>query len=116
MSTEPIVIEQRVTPTEASLQLAIPLDIAYVAGHFPDAPIVPGVVQLKWAIDRARSLLAVAGDLRRIEALKFQQVMVPGAFVTLTLKWAPADRKLSFAYQSSAARFSSGRLLFRSEQ
>ena len=36
-----------------------------------------------------------------------------GALVTLTLKWVAADRKLYFSYTSAAARFSSGRLVFR---
>lgn len=115
MSTEPIVVEQTVTPTEAALLLSIPPDIECVAGHFPASPIVPGVVQLEWAIESARRLLAVVGDLTRMEALKFQHVMVPGMAVTLTLKWAAAERKLYFAYQSETARFSSGRLSFRSE-
>ncbi len=116
MSSEPVIVEQRVAPPEASLLLSIPADVECVAGHFPDSPIVPGVVQLEWAIDSARRFLAVAGELTRMEALKFQHVMVPGALVTLTLKWAAADRKLSFAFQSPAARFSSGRLVFRAGQ
>jgi hypothetical protein len=48
-----------------------------------------------------------------MEALKFQQVMLPGAVATLTLKWVAADGKLHFAYASGDARFSSGRLSFR---
>jgi 3-hydroxymyristoyl/3-hydroxydecanoyl-(acyl carrier protein) dehydratase len=113
MSTEPIVLEQRVTPPEAALLLSIPEDLEYVAGHFPRSPVVPGVVQLKWAIDSARRLLDVPGEVTRMEALKFQQVMLPGAVATLTLKWVAADGKLHFAYASGDARFSSGRLSFR---
>jgi 3-hydroxymyristoyl/3-hydroxydecanoyl-(acyl carrier protein) dehydratase len=113
MTTEPIVVSQRVTPPEAELMLEIPADLEYFRGHFAGTPIVPGVVQIKWAVDAARRVLAAGGELAGIEALKFQRVMVPGAVATLALKWLAADGKLYFSYTSAAARFSSGRLLFR---
>lgn len=113
MTTEPIVLEQRVTPTAAELVLSIPADLEYFAGHFPSSPVVPGVVQLKWAIESARRLLNVSGEVTRMEALKFQQVMLPGAVAILTLEWDADEGKLDFAYASGDARFSSGRLSFR---
>ncbi len=112
MSTEAVVLEQRVSPPEASLILSIPSDLEYFAGHFPGSPIVPGVVQLKWAVESARRIFGVAGEVTRMEALKFHHVMVPGAVATLTLKWNAADRKLDFTYAAGEARFSSGRLSF----
>jgi 3-hydroxymyristoyl/3-hydroxydecanoyl-(acyl carrier protein) dehydratase len=113
MTTEPIVLEEHVTPPEAVLLLSIPSDLEYLVGHFPSSPIVPGVVQLKWAIESARRLLGVPGEVMRMEALKFQLVMSPGAVATLTLKWVAAESKLHFVYASGKARFSSGRLSFR---
>ena len=113
MTTEPIVVGRQVTPPEAELTLEIPADLEYFRGHFDGAPVVPGVVQLKWAIDAARRYLGAGGELAGMEALKFQQVLVPGAVAKLTLKWTAADGKLYFSYASAAARFSSGRLKFR---
>ena len=113
MTTEPIVVSQRVTPPEAELTFEVPANLEYFTGHFAGAPIVPGVVQIKWAVEAAGRLLTAGGELAGIEALKFQRVMVPGAVATLVLKWLPAEGKLYFSYTSAAARFSSGRLLFR---
>ncbi len=113
MTTEPIVVEQRVAPPEAELRLLIPADLEYCRGHFTGAPVVPGVVQLKWAIEAARRHLQASGEVAGAEALKFQRALVPGVAATLTLKWLAADGKLYFSYHSDAARFSSGRLLFR---
>jgi 3-hydroxymyristoyl/3-hydroxydecanoyl-(acyl carrier protein) dehydratase len=113
MTTEPVVLDERVTPPDAEMRIAIPADLEYFTGHFAGAPVVPGVVQLKWAIDTARRLLGAGGELQGMEALKFQQVMQPGVVATLTLKWVAAERKLYFSYVSAAARFSSGRLKFR---
>jgi len=113
MTTEPIVVARRVMPPEAELELEIPADLAYLRGHFAGAPVVPGVVQLKWAIEAGRRHLAAGGALAGMEVLKFQRVLVPGCVVTLTLKWVAADAKLYFSFASSEERFSSGRLLFR---
>ena len=46
VTTEPIVVEQRVAPPEAELRLLFPTDLEYCRGHFTGAPVVPGVVQI----------------------------------------------------------------------
>ena len=113
MSTEPIVDEQRIDAPNAELRLTVPNDLVYFRGHFSGAPIVPGVVQIKWAIELASRCLGVGGAFAGMDALKFQQVMRPGSRVMLSLRWAAADSKLHFAYQSDGARYGSGRLRFR---
>ena len=113
MSTEPSVDAERVDAPNAELQLTIPHDLVYLRGHFPGAPIVPGVVQIKWAIELAGRYLGAGGTFAGMDALKFQQVMSPGISVTLSLRWAAPDGKLHFAYQSDGARYGSGRLRLR---
>jgi 3-hydroxymyristoyl/3-hydroxydecanoyl-(acyl carrier protein) dehydratase len=109
--TEPIVTSEQRTALSAEIAFVVPNDLDSFRGHFPSAPVVPGVVQIKWALDFARRVLSVAGEFRGMEALKFQNVMGPGDHVTLTLQWAPDRHKLRFAFQSGVARYSSGRLL-----
>ena len=114
MTTEPIMDGQRIDATNAEFRLTIPHDLDYFHGHFPAAPIVPGVVQIKWAVELAGRHLGAGGTFAGMVALKFQQVMRPGISVTLSLRWAASDGKLHFAYQSDGARYGSGRLRFRS--
>ena len=59
-------------------------------GHFPGAPVVPGVVQIKWAIALAQRYLAIGGGFAGMENVKFQRAMTPGSRVTLTLEYAAA--------------------------
>jgi 3-hydroxymyristoyl/3-hydroxydecanoyl-(acyl carrier protein) dehydratase len=113
MSTEPIVDAERIDAPNAELQLTIPYDLVYFRGHFSGAPIVPGVVQIKWAIELAGRYLGAGGTFVGMDALKFQQAMTPGIRVTLSLRWAAPDGKLHFAYQGDGARYGSGRLRFR---
>jgi 3-hydroxymyristoyl/3-hydroxydecanoyl-(acyl carrier protein) dehydratase len=87
----------------------------YFDGHFPGAPVVAGVVQIKWALELGERYVGTRGRCVGMEGLKFQQVMVPGLAVTLTLRWAATEGKLHFAFAAGGARFGSGRLVLVSE-
>jgi 3-hydroxymyristoyl/3-hydroxydecanoyl-(acyl carrier protein) dehydratase len=113
MITAPLIRAQRVNPPLAELTLEVPAELEYLKGHFRGAPIVAGVVQIKWAIELAKQHLEAGDELTGLDALKFQQLMRPGAVVTLELEWQATAGKLRFSYRSGAARFSSGRILFR---
>ena len=113
MTTEPIVETSRVDGSSAELTLVVPTDLTYFDGHFAGAPIVPGVVQIKWAIDLASRYLGATGRFAGFEALKFQRVLQPEQALVLTLRWAAADGKLHFSYTSGDQRFGSGRVLLR---
>lgn len=84
-------------------------------GHFPAAPILPGVVQLAWAVDAGREGFGLDTPVRRVEALKFQQVVRPGTRLCLALQWDAAKRKLQFRFESGAGVHGSGRLCYEPE-
>jgi acyl-CoA synthetase (AMP-forming)/AMP-acid ligase II len=84
-------------------------------GHFPDAAILPGVVQIAWVVETAREVLGLHAPVRRVEALKFQQVVRPGTRLRLTLQWDAVRRKLQFRYESGAGTHGSGRLCYPAE-
>lgn len=111
MTTEPIVAAARVEGPRAELDLVVPADLVYFDGHFPGTPVVAGVVQVKWALDLGARYVGAHGACVRLEALKFQQVMVPDLAVKLTLRWSALDRKLHFAFEAEGQRFGSGRLV-----
>jgi 3-hydroxymyristoyl/3-hydroxydecanoyl-(acyl carrier protein) dehydratase len=108
---DPIVVEHRVRGDSAEIELVVPDDLHFVRGHFPGAPIVPGVVQIKWAISLARRYLAIGDGFTAMENVKFQRVMTPRSRVTLTLEYAAAARKLRFSFAAAEARYSSGRVV-----
>ena len=110
---DPIITAEVIELPAASIDLLVPSDLAYFRGHFPDLPIVPGVVQVKWALLLAQKYLDAVGVFAGVEALKFHRVMVPGTRTTLRLELVPANGKLHFAFDSARGRYSSGRLLLR---
>jgi 3-hydroxyacyl-[acyl-carrier-protein] dehydratase len=111
--TDPIVVHERVDSHAVEIAIVVPHDLAFCVGHFPGMPIVPGVVQLKWALDLARGRLGVRGLFAGCENVKFQRVLTPGTRATLRIEHAEASGKLAFSIESAGARYSSGRLLLR---
>ncbi|WLH36121.1 AMP-binding protein [Pseudomonas sp. FP2196] len=112
----PEVLEQVESDGEWSLQLSVPPDLAYFSGHFPKAPVLPGVVQVEWALNLGRQLLNLNGAFVGMEVLKFQQLVRPGDEVQLHLRFDPERGKLYFAYRNDTATCSSGRILLGVEQ
>ncbi|MFJ2487579.1 AMP-binding protein [Pseudomonas sp. NPDC087639] len=111
----PEVLEQVETDGEWSLQLSVPPDLAYFSGHFPKAPVLPGVVQVEWALNLGRQLLNLSGTFAGMEVLKFQQLVRPGDEIQLHLRFDPERGKLYFAYRNDSATCSSGRILLEAD-
>lgn len=92
----------------------VPPDLAQFSGHFPSTPVVPGVVQIGWALAASAQRgmpLAVAN----MENLKFQRLLRPGDQAELALSWDAPRKKLSFAIRHQGAPCSSGRLIHDEE-
>lgn len=108
----PAIRSQETAGDEAIFRIHLPHDLFYFDGHFDDAPILAGVVQLDWAVEFARQHLSVSGSFERFEALKFFNVLMAGDDVTLTLRYDRDSRRLTFDYVNGDIRHSSGRVVF----
>ncbi|MFP2910923.1 AMP-binding protein, partial [Pyxidicoccus sp. 3LFB2] len=106
----PQVLER--TAERAVLQLDVSEGSPYFKGHFPGMPILPGVAQLEWVIQLGRELFALPPDFLRMEAVKFQKVIVPGTRLTLELTWTEAKGSLHFLFTSDGGTHASGRIVF----
>jgi acyl-coenzyme A synthetase/AMP-(fatty) acid ligase len=93
-------------------ELSAPQDLAYFDGHFPAFPILPGVVQVEWAIAFGREHFDLPAGFRGMQALKFHHVIRPEAPVVLELQHDAAKASLAFKYSSAANLHSSGCILF----
>ena len=93
-------------------ELVAPADLLYFDGHFAGAPVLPGVVQVDWAIALGREVFDLPPVFRAIHALKFQQVIRPDIAFSAELLYDSPKSSLVFRYYSAAGQHASGRLVF----
>lgn len=94
------------------LELTVPADLLYFDGHFSVAPVLPGVVQVEWAVHYGRRYFDLKPSFGGMNALKFQQMIRPEQPLQLELVHDAAKGQLQFRYFSSAGSHASGRILF----
>lgn len=94
----------------ATIDIAVSADLECLQGHFPGQPVLPGVVQVHWAIEHGERTFGPLGVFRGIKALKFHRIIEPGTNLRLELDFAQGV--LRFSYTSDLGRHSQGRVLF----
>lgn len=105
----PEILAERSGDAHVELDLRVPADLEYFAGHFPGAPVLPGVVQLDWCMRLARGRLALTGGFRGLQQIKFLAPIEPEARITLRLELN--GTKLNFGFFAKDKKHSSGTFL-----
>ena len=94
----------------------VPDDLAYLEGHFPGDPIVPGVAQLvPLAEARARIAWPDLGGVAGVRRLKFMRGLRPGDELVLVLEREPEAPRVKFRIAAGQDECTRGTLLFAGE-
>lgn len=109
----PEILASRREQERMFVSLRLPGQLAYFTGHFPGHPILPGVVQIHWAVRLFLQNWQGAFRFQRMEVIKFRHLLVPEAMVGLQLDFEPNELKLCFEYRNETRQFSSGRIYWR---
>lgn len=110
MSGLPTLLGRRWQGEVLVLRLRLDPELPWFAGHFPDAPLLPGVVQLHWAMHYGRQLPGLTGAFGGMSQLKFQRPLRPGQECELHLSWQADKGQLLFGYRLGDEHASSGRV------
>lgn len=81
----------------ALIEMTFSPDYPYFSGHFPNQPLLPGVVQLGIAIEFAREIFSVDTN-NAFPVVKFVSPILPNDTVTLCLKLNSDKKNVSFDY------------------
>jgi 3-hydroxymyristoyl/3-hydroxydecanoyl-(acyl carrier protein) dehydratase len=94
-----------------TLRLFVPAALELFRGHFPGCPILPGVVQIDWAVRLARMYFDRLSESYGLDSFKCRAPVLPESELTLTLAHEPG--RLRFAYVAGERPMASGTVLFR---
>jgi 3-hydroxymyristoyl/3-hydroxydecanoyl-(acyl carrier protein) dehydratase len=109
--TQPLFIKKETADDSVKLTFKVQASLDYFKGHFPDTPILAGVVQLDWAVNFAYEHLNLSSTtVRQVEVLKFKEMIHPDQIINLSLI-RKSDHKFLFQYQSEKGVHASGRIL-----
>jgi acyl-coenzyme A synthetase/AMP-(fatty) acid ligase len=115
--TEPELVRESRSDRALERTLRVPRDLSFLEGHFPGFPVVPGVVQLRWALRLAADLLGQEPVLASVEALKFRELLRPGDEFRAAVDLSPSGDAFEFRLESSDPAtprvFSTGRCVLR---
>lgn len=93
----------------------VPLDLVYFKGHFANFPLVPGVVEVHWVMDKINAFFGKEKVVQRIDNLKFQKFLRPNDEMELTLKWDEAKKRMGFQLKTGNETCASGLVIFADE-
>jgi 3-hydroxymyristoyl/3-hydroxydecanoyl-(acyl carrier protein) dehydratase len=113
-TTKPEIINIAQSQEHAELKLVIPEALVYFRGHFPGFALLPGVVQLDWAIQYGIQHFALGAVFARTIRIKFRKPIRPNHHLTLSLKYVRSRNSIYFDYQDAEGPCSSGQIGFAS--
>jgi 3-hydroxymyristoyl/3-hydroxydecanoyl-(acyl carrier protein) dehydratase len=109
----PEVVSETREGDKVSMVLFVPATLGHFAGHFPGFPILPGVVQVDWAVRLARRHFGRLQESYGIDAFKCRAPVPPQTRLTLELAYDEPRSALRFAYADPRRPVCSGTVLFR---
>ena len=109
-SKVPEISELNIVGNQAEFTISLPQNLLYFQGHFPKEPILPGVVQIHWAMLWGKRLLDSSKKFIGMSQIKFHMPAKPGDELDVLLDWNPEKSLLCFRYSLSKNVVSSGRI------
>lgn len=114
LSERPEVVEEFRGADFLERACVVPPDLACFPGHFPDDPVVPGVLEFDWALELAADLLGRSPRVETIESLKFLSPLRPGNSFRISVRIS-RESKLYLRLWGEESEFAKGRVQLFSE-
>ncbi len=109
----PEILEERREPDALERRCRVPTGLACFAGHFPDGALVPGVLQLDWALELAGELLGAPPAVTEIQQLKLRTPLLPGS--EFRIRTRLVGSRVDFRLWAEHCEYASGRIRLAEE-
>ena len=98
------------------LRLRVPAELVHFSGHFPTYPILPGVIEVDWAVRLTERYFPLPRQhFSQLKNVKFTAPVQPGALLDCVLNWSEEKRRLEFSFSAEERACASGQLVFQGE-
>ena len=111
MTTLPIIKDCKKSDNSVNLLLHFSKNAEYFQGHFPQMAVLPGFVQVHFALTFAKEYLAVDQVILAIKKLRFTKIISPNSDINLTIEIISL-KKITFKYFTKETNHSSGEIHF----
>lgn len=108
----PLILKEEIQHNKVVLSFDVSQDLDFFKGHFKKFPIVPGVVQVYWASECAKIYFKKSFDIVGGAQIKFTKLIQPNHRITLELVDDLEKKIISYKYEGSQGRCSSGKLTY----
>lgn len=98
----PPVLARHADGDQLKLRLEVPSTGPWFDGHFPGHPILPGVVQIAWAVAFATTWRGNETPPTSLQRVKFVHPVAPGDELCLQLRAQPGRVRCSFTMDHGA--------------
>ena len=106
----PNILERLETSDGVDYRLEVSQELLWFKGHFPGEPVLPGVVQVHWAIMFGASIGYDPATFKGLRRVKFKSIIQPGTVLHLELK--KKESGIGFTYTSDSGLHSQGTIEF----
>lgn len=106
----PEILSATASGDSATYRIRVPPALEHFRGHFPGFPILPGIVQLDWAVRLGRLHFQGLEESTGVDNFKCLALVFPDAELTLELR--REESGLHFRYYDAQRTYSSGKILF----
>ena len=108
--TEPVMDNIKISPFKISMDLIFLKDSPYFEGHFPEYPILPGVIQTHFAFEFLRTFFKKTPTQYTLSKLKFSALILPQISVHFEMEKL-SEEEYFFIYKNGEKIYSSGKIV-----
>jgi 3-hydroxymyristoyl/3-hydroxydecanoyl-(acyl carrier protein) dehydratase len=101
---------------EIKAHVRVPADSPWFDGHFPEAPLLPGVAQLGMAYDLLINILNEKRPVTQVSRVRFKQMIRPDQPLVLTIKPGAEGTRHSFRITGDDGLICSGQIKLGAQQ